>query len=117
MILGILIFGAVAAFTTHTALTNDRVVHLHRIPLSPRNAAIFYSFLAGLSALFVLAGLFRWIASMTNPGTVRLTATELSAPRTIFSLEATTIPIDEIVDIEIETLRLERFMNVYHRTG
>ena len=50
-------FGLIAAGMTYEAITNDRGLILNGIPLSPRGATIFYAVVAGVCALFVLAGL------------------------------------------------------------
>jgi hypothetical protein len=54
---------------------------------------------------------------MKNPGSIRLTTTELCAPKNGFSRKSTTIPLREIVDVGVQTIQKQRFLTVHHRTG
>lgn len=111
-------FGVCAAMMTHAAVNNDRGLILNGIiTFGTDGAAVFYWCVAGVSVLFVLAGLHGFVSGITNPGSIRLTATELSAPQSGFVRRATTIPLREIVDIGVQTIQRQRFLTVHHRAG
>jgi len=118
MLAGIAFFGACAAGMGYMAVTNDRGLILNRIfTFSVEEATIFYWCIAAVAALFVVGAIFALIAGLTNPMTVRLTATEFSAPKHGFAKKPTAIPLHDIKEIAIQTVQKQRFMNIYFRNG
>lgn len=118
MLAGMAFFGGCAAMMAYTALTNDRGLILNGIiTFTPDGATRFYGAVAIVSVLFVLVAVAALISSFTNPTSVSLTAQELRAPKNGFARQRTAIPLDEIVDIGVQTIQRQRFMNIYHRGG
>jgi hypothetical protein len=118
MLAGILFFGCCAVWMGYVALTNDRGLILNRIfTFSSEGATIFYWCIAVVAALFVVFAIIALIAGLTKPMTIRLTATELSAPKHGFAKKPTVIPLRDIKDIGIQTVQKQRFMNIYFRNG
>ena len=118
MLAGMAFFGGCAAMMAYTALTNDRGLILNGIiTFTPDGATRFYGAIAIVSVLFVLIAVAALISSFANPMSVSLTAEALSAPKNGFARKRTAIPLHEIVDIGVQTIQRQRFMNVYHRGG
>jgi hypothetical protein len=118
MLACIAFFGACAATMAHAALTNDRGLILNGIlEFGPQGAAVCYWCVAGTSLLFVLMGVLGLISGFRNPGSIRLTATELSAPKNGFTRKVTRIPLREIVDVGVQEIQKQRFLTVLHRAG
>ena len=118
MLAGMAFFGACAAGMASAALNNDRGLLLNGIiEFTPDGATRFYGAIAIVSALFVVGAIMMLVLSFTSPGSVRLTAAELYAPGTGFGRKPKAIPLHEIVDIGVQTIQRQRFMNVYHRGG
>jgi hypothetical protein len=118
MLACIAFFGACAATMAHAALTNDRGLILNGIlEFGTQGATVFYWCVVGVSAVFVLMGTLGLISGFKNPGSIRLTATELSAPKNGFTRKATRIPLREIVDVGVQEIQKQRFLTVHHRSG
>jgi len=118
MLLATLFFAGVAATMAHAALTNDRGLVLNGVvELSTARATIFYWCIAGIGGVFVLAGLPLFVIGLVGKGYVRLSATELSAPRFGFSRTNTVIPLADIEAIGVQSVRQERFLTIVHGHG
>ena len=118
MLAGIAFFAACAATMAYAALTNDRGLILNGIiTFTPDGATRFYGAVAIVSVLFVLVALTALVASFTNPMFVLLTSHELCAPKHGFTRKVTKIPLQDIMEIGVQTIQRQRFMNVYHRGG
>jgi hypothetical protein len=118
MLACIAFFGACAAVMVHAAVTNDRGLIVNGLfEFGMAGATVFYWCVAGVSAIFVLMGVLGLVSGMKNPGSIRLTATELSAPKNGFSRKATRIPLLEIVDVGVQEIQKQRFLTVHHRSG
>lgn len=107
-------FGACAMIMGYAALTNDRGLILNGvITLSIKGATIFYWCVAAVSVFFVIFALLAFIAGMVNPMSIRLTATELFAPKHGFTHKSTILKLHEINKVNIQTVQKQRFMTVY----
>ena len=51
------------------------------------------------------------------PRTLKLTAIEISAPRTGYSLQSTVVPLREIRKVTVRSTADGRYMNIYHSAG
>jgi hypothetical protein len=111
-------FAACALGMVYAARTNDRGLILNGIiEFSPSGATTFYWWVAGVSALFVLAGLSGLAMSVLGAQRLRLTATEIAAPRSVFSREATIVPLADVEAIDVQSIQRQRLMNIRHRRG
>ena len=118
LVLAILIIGGLAAVMAYLALTNDSgLIIEHIIKLSPRSATIFYWCIAGILLAFAAAGLWAFAASLAVEKYIRLTDTELSAPKSGLSKQNTHIPLKEIKKITIQSVQGQRFMTISHSNG
>jgi hypothetical protein len=118
MLLVILFFGAVAAVMSNAALGNDRGLIIDGIiTLETHGATIFYWCIAAAGAAFVLLGLAMLVVGLTSDGRLRLTPTELSAPRRGFSRASTTIPLADIQGLRVHAVNNQYFLDVTHRSG
>jgi hypothetical protein len=118
MLACIAFFGGIAVMMGHEASTNDRGLILNGIlELSVEGASRFYWGVAVVSMLFVPVAVFGLVSRFVNPMSVLLTSTELSAPKNGFTRKRTAIPLQDIVEIGVQTVQKQRFMNIYHRTG
>ncbi len=116
--LAALFFAACALTMAYAALTNNRGLILNGIiEFSPRGAVIFYWSVAGVSALFVLTGVLGVLMGLAGKQRLRLTSTELAAPRSVFSRRVTVVALADIEAIEVQTVQKQRFMNIRHRQG
>jgi hypothetical protein len=118
MLLGILFFGACAAGLVNEAQGNDRGLILNGIlELSPGGATIFYWCVAGASVALGVLAVLGCIAGLRTPRVVRLTATDISAPKFLFSRTETVVPIAEFLDVHVQRVARERFLKIKHRKG
>ena len=118
MLACIAFFGACAATMAHAALTNDRGLIVNGIfRFGTEGATVFYWCVVGASLMFVLMGVLGLVPGLKNPGSIRLTSTELSAPKNGFTRKATRIPLREIVDVGVQEIQKQRFLTVHHRAG
>src|SRR4051812_36858694 len=110
MLLVILFFGGGAAVMADAALGHDRGLIINGIiTLEVRGATIFYWCVAGLCGAFVLLGLAMLVVGLTSKGRLRLTPTEISAPRRGFGRTSTTIPLAEIQGVQVYSVRDQHF--------
>jgi hypothetical protein len=118
MLAGIAFFGSCAVFMGYRAAKNTRGLILNGIfTLSVEGATNFYWCVAAVSALFVAVAIVALISGLTNPKVVRLTATELSAPKYMFSKNPTIVPLWGIREIGIQTVQKQRIMHIYSSKG
>jgi hypothetical protein len=118
VLLAILFFGACAAVMARAAVTNDRGLILNGlITLSEHGATIFYGCVAGASALFVVAGAWGLLAGRNTQGFVRLTPSEISAPRNGFAKEPTVIRLGDIQGLRVQTIQRQRLITIRHPGG
>ena len=111
-------FAACTLGMVHAARANDRGLILNGIiEFSATGATTFYWWVAGVSALFVLAGMAGLAVSVLAAQRLRLTATEIAAPRSVFSREATVVPLADVEAIDVQTIQRQRLMNVRHARG
>lgn len=111
MLLAIAFFGACAAAGAYAAETNDRGLIINGlVELSPGGASVFWWVLSALSLAFVAGGSFGLYRGRTAAVPVRLTATELSAPKNGFVRRATTIPLREIQDVSVGAYGEQRWL-------
>jgi hypothetical protein len=109
-------FGLCAAGASYAAITNDRGLIINGlIELSVRGAIVFWWVVAALSLGFVVLA----IAAVTVRGAppVRLTPTELSAPKFGFSRRPVVIPLTEVASVDIFTVQRQSFIAVATRGG
>ena len=118
MLLATLFFAGMGAFMALEAMTNERGLILQRIiHLSAQGATVFYWSIAITCALFVLAGLAGFIAGLVSERYLRLTPTEISAPRFGWSRTDTVVRLAEVTQIALQSVQKQRFLNIYHREG
>ncbi len=119
MLGGIAFFGACAAYMAHTAMTNDRGLIIRNLFLefSPAGATAFYWCVGAVSAAFVLVAVAALISGLTNPMSIQLTSAELAAPKHGFAKKRTSIPLESIQSINVQTVHKQRFINIYHAGG
>jgi hypothetical protein len=118
MLIGALLFAALGGFAAMEAMTNERGLVLERlIHLSPQGATIFYWSLAAACALLVPLGLASFAAGFVGRRYVRLTSTELSAPRFAWSKSNTVVALADILDIAVQSVQKQRFLHVHYRGG
>lgn len=118
MLLATLFFAGMGAFMAEEAMTNERGLLLQRIiHFSPRGATVFYWSIAVICALFVLAGLAGLMAGLVSKRYLRLTPTEISAPRFGWSRSNTVVRLAEVTQIALQSVQKQRFLNIYHREG
>jgi uncharacterized membrane protein YdbT with pleckstrin-like domain len=118
MFVGIAFFGVAAAVLANTAATNDRGLILDGIiTLGVEGATRFYGSLAFAAVLFAVAAALGLKAGRSNPRFVRLTATEISAPKNVFSRQPTVVPLDRIQGIDVQEIKKQRMLNIYHAQG
>ena len=118
VLLGAAFFGVIAVFAAHEALTNDRGLIINGlIELSVGGATIFYWCMAAVSAAFVAVTIPMFVVGLIGKSVLTLTATDLAAPRSIFSRRPTVIRLSDIKQIVVQTVQKQRFMTVYHSAG
>jgi hypothetical protein len=100
------------------ALSNDRALVLQRIiRLAPHEATIVYWCMAIVCGLFVLSGLAMIVTGLVSKQVVRLTATELSAPRFAWSRTRTVVRLADIVEMTVQSVQKQRWLSIQHRGG
>jgi hypothetical protein len=113
-----LLFAVIGIFFAMEALTNERGLVLQRlIHLSPRGATVFYWCLTAACLVFTLAGLAGFASGVLSKRTLRLTGTDISAPRYGWSRAQTVVRLAEITAIGVESIHNQRFLNIDHRGG
>lgn len=118
VLLGLLFFGACGAVMAHEALGNDRGLILNGIiRLGVAGATRFYWTIAAISLAFVLLLLVMLAVGLTGKTSLRLSATELSAPRNAFSRTSTVVRRADIAGVEVMTVNKQRFLHVHHPGG
>ncbi|HET6764128.1 MAG TPA: hypothetical protein VFH27_10660 [Longimicrobiaceae bacterium] len=118
MLIAIVFFGAAAAVMANAAATNQRELIIEgMIHLSVAGATKFYLGLSVAAALFVVAGALGLTAGRRTPRYVRLTPTEISAPKSFFAKEPTVVPLGQIREVEVQTIQKQRMLNIYHAQG
>ena len=117
-LLALLFFAACGAFAAHEAIGNDRGLILNGvIRLEVEGATRFYWTIAALSAVFVLIAIAMLAAGLTGTASLRLSATELSAPRSAFSRSSTVVRRADIAGVDVMTVNKQRFLHVHHPGG
>ncbi|HET7229675.1 MAG TPA: hypothetical protein VFJ16_06725 [Longimicrobium sp.] len=117
MLLAIAFFGACAAMMARTALTNDRGLILNGvITFEPGGATTFYWCVAAVALLFVAAGAYGLMAGR-KPLLVRLTADEISAPRSVFAKVPTVVRLDDIRDVGVMDVSRQVLLIIHHTGG
>jgi hypothetical protein len=118
MLAAMLFFAAAAVFLTMEALTNERGLIIQRvIHLSPQGATITYWCMAVVSAVFAIGGLAGFIAALVSKQYLRLTPTEISAPRFAWSRANTIVRLKEITEISVQAVQNQRFLNLRYAGG
>jgi len=118
MLLGIVFFGACAAGLARAWATNDRELIINGlIRLSVERASVFYACLAVLSLGFVAAAAWALMAGRSTPRFVRLTPTELSAPRHGFTRRNTVVRVSDIRDVSVQSISGQALLTIVHAGG
>lgn len=111
-------FGVCAYFLGHEAMHNDRGLILNGVIHFSRNGAtIFYWCMALICAVATVAGIMGLIAAFGSEHQLTLTATELSAPRSVLSREPTVVRLADILNVELQLVRKERYLKIVHSGG
>lgn len=98
--------------TTARGLVIDQVIHL-----TPEQAHIFLLTLAILMAVFVVAGLLIVALNLTHKHFIKLSTTELSAPRYIWSTQNTVVRMQDIIKVQFMTVGKQIIVYVRHSKG
>jgi hypothetical protein len=118
MIAGVLFFGACSVGMGYAAVTNDRELILNGIiTFSVTGATLFYWCIAAVAVLFVVAALYAVITGLNRLMMVRLTTAELSSPKSGFSKTPTLIPLQDIQEINLQSVQGQRFIRIISRLG
>jgi hypothetical protein len=111
-------FGLCTVIGAYAASTNDKGLIINNlIELSVGGATLFWWCLAALSALFVAGGAYGLYLNRAAALTVRLTPTELSAPRRGFSRQVVVIPLREIRSVDLGAYGKQRWLAVQSTSG
>jgi hypothetical protein len=111
-------FGAGAIIMAFTAMRNDRGLILNGIiHFETQGATIFYWCITAVCAGFAAIGFMGILFGYFSSQFLRLSATELSAPKFILSLENTIVPLSSIIRLELQTIRNLHFLKVHHIQG
>jgi hypothetical protein len=113
-----LFFAGIGAFLVMEALGNQRGLVIQRIiHLSPQGATALYWCLAVACLLFAVGGLAGFVSGLTSERFLRLTRTEVSAPRFAWSRADTVVPLADITEVGTQTIQRQRFLHIHHRGG
>ena len=107
---GIVFFGAAAFVLGRKAMTDDRGLI----------ATLFYGSAAAASAafvLFIVAAFFVGRKRSHRMTLLTLSATEISAPKSLLSRDITVVRIDDITRLGIRIMKKRRFLYIYHSKG
>ena len=118
MLFGIVFFGACAVALGRAAATNDRGLIINRvIELSAANATLFYATMAVLSLVFVAVAAWALKAGRAMPRFVRLTPTELSAPKHGFARQNTVVRMSDIRGMGVQVIQRQHLLTIDHAGG
>ena len=118
MLLGAVLFGAMAFFMTSEVQTNDRGLILNGIiHLSVHGATIFYWCMAAVAGAFVAVAIPMFFVALVSKSVLTLTATDLIAPRSGFSRRPTVVRLSEVKQVVVQMVQRERFIKVSHAGG
>lgn len=118
MALSGLLFAGLAVFMVRDALLNDRGLLIDRmIELGPSAATGFYWLVAMACTIFVLAALFGLVRSFGPPREVVLGPTAIIAPRNGLRHEPVAVPYATIEELELMTVRSQRFVTIRYPGG
>jgi len=113
MALGIVFFGACAAYGYYDATTEHRALLINGfIYLAPDQATIFRWIIAGLSLAFVLAGLLGLVQAVVGNQQLRLTDDAVVMPKSAFGSASVTIPYRDITSLSLMAVRRQRFLRL-----
>lgn len=111
-------FGAGAVILAHTASTNERGLILNGMfQFEPQGATTFYWCVAVACAVFAAIGFLATVIGLFGNQHLRLSETELSAPKFLFSSANTVVPLSSIVRLELRSVRNQHFLSVHHNNG
>ena len=116
--LAAVLFFAVCGFVgwhVHTTQTEPLIVL--GIRLAPQEARMVFGAIAVVSVLFVAGGILGFFTGLVSSHYVTLTGQHISAPKYGFSRHVTTVPLADIQRIEVQTIKRQRFLNIYHSNG
>ena len=116
MVWAVLFFGVCCFIGWHGAASNKPTIILG-FRLSADQAHVVFEVLAAISALFVVGAIAMFFLGIFSSHRLTLTATEISAPKTGFSRRTTVVPLVDIEGTDLQTIRSQRFLNIYHRNG
>src|SRR4051812_860637 len=115
MLTGGFFFGIGALLIARVASTNDRGLILNGLfHFDTHDATIFYWCVAAASAALVAIAFMKVLFGLFSNQYLSLSETELSAPRSLLSLENTIVPLSSIVRLELRTIGKLHFLKVYH---
>jgi len=118
ILLAIGFFVACAAVFVRAAATNDRGLIIEGlITLSTPRATIAYWCMAAVSMVFVAAGAAGLMSNRRGPRVVRLTATELQAPKSAFARQPTVVRLDDVRGVALREIHRQRMLTVAHSGG
>jgi hypothetical protein len=118
MLTAFLFFGAGALLLANEAMTNDRGLILNGIfHFDVEGATKFYWWATALCGVMAAIGLMNILFGLVSNQRLELSETELSAPKSLFSLSNTIVPLSSITRLELRTVRKQHFLRVHHRKG
>lgn len=118
MLLSVLFFTICAVLIGNEASKNDRGLILNGIiKFDQEGATIFYWLLAGISATFVAIGIPLFFLGLVSKRVIKISNTEISAPKYGWSTKCTVVPLDSIKHISTQTINRQRFLHILHNQG
>ena len=117
MLAAILFFAACAVTGWHVHATQTDPLVVLGIRLAPDDARTVFGAIAVVSVLFIAGGIFGFVTGLLSTHRLTLTDQYISAPKYGFSRSVTTVPLADIQRIELQTIKRQRFLNIYHRNG
>ena len=116
--LGILFFGASTFFFGYSAIDNDSMLIINNtIELSVQQATLFYWFFSIASSIFVITATFILIANLFAKKEIVISEEEISVPKHFFSQQNTLIKYSDIININIQIVSKQKFLNIVYKNG
>ena len=114
MILAVLFFGACAAVLASMALGDDPTAARRLGGLAPETARVLLWVMTACAVGFVAIGLFALLRSMTHPGQIDITPTELRAPPSPISGKQVTVPLNAITGLDVQNVAGQVMLTIHN---
>lgn len=114
MIATIVFFGACAAVLAFMALGDDPNATRRLGGFTPETARILLWIMTAVSLGFVAIGLLAAIRSVTQPGQIDITPTELRAPPRPITSKQVTVPLNTVTGLDVQNVAGQVLLNIHH---